>query len=312
MNPPGSIIIATRGSPLALWQARAVSARLQAVHPGLKVLVREVRTEGDRSQSVATPLAAHEGRGVFTREVDQEVLLRRADIAVHSLKDQTTELPTGLRLGMVLERGQAEDALVSREKLTLLDLPRGAQVGTGSPRRRAQLLRIRPDLRFLEVRGNIDTRLRRLDEGAVDALVLARAGLERLGHSARITQSFSLETMLPAVAQAIVGVTCRDDDERVRALLLAADHPSTHAQALAERAMLRRLGGGCHAPIGALARTHKGILYLRGIVLSLDGKRAIEAMSKGPIPDAEETGRRLALELESRGAAALLKEGGIV
>lgn len=310
MNTDGSITIATRGSPLALWQARAVSARLQAVHPGLKVLVREVRTEGDRSQSAATPLAAHEGRGVFTREVDQEVLLRRADIAVHSLKDQTTELSAGLRLGMVLERGQAEDALVARGHVPFLDLPRAAQIGTGSPRRRAQLLRIRPDLRFVEVRGNVETRLRRLEEGAVDALVLARAGLERLGFTSSITQNFATEVMLPAVGQAIVGVTCRDDDELVCALLLAADHPSTHAQADAERAMLRRLGGGCHAPIGALARTHKGMLYLRGIVLSLDGRRAVEASNKGPIPEAEETGRRLALDLESRGAVALLREAG--
>ncbi len=300
--------IATRGSALAVWQARAVAQRLAAVHRGLRVLVREIRTEGDRSQAGGTPLALHEGRGVFTREVDNELLTQRADIAVHSLKDQTTTLPNGIRLGMTLERGAAEDALVSREGLQLLDLPREALLGTGSPRRKAQLLRIRPDFRFAEVRGNIDTRLRKLEEGQIDALVLARAGLERLGFATRITQTFAMEAIMPAPCQGIVGITCRESDEATLALLLAADHPSTHAQALAERSLLRRLGGGCHAPIGALSRTHKGMLYLRAVVLSADGRKSIEAMGKGEITEAEDIGVRVAMDLESRGAVALLSE----
>jgi hydroxymethylbilane synthase len=304
-------IIATRGSALALWQARAVGQRLAAVHRGLRVIVREVRTEGDRSQAGGTPLAMHEGRGVFTREVDNELLTQQADIAVHSLKDQTTTLPAGIRLGMTLERGVAEDALIARADIALLDLPKDAVLGTGSPRRRAQLLRIRPDLRFTEVRGNIDTRLRKLEEGQVDALVLARAGLERLGYANRITQTFAAEAVMPAPCQGIVGVTCREADEDTQALLLAADHPSTHAQALAERSLLRRLGGGCHAPIGALARTHKGVLYLRAVVLSPDGRKAAEAMGKGPIPEAEDIGVRVAQDLEARGAVALLRESSV-
>lgn len=299
-----TLVLATRGSPLALWQAREVRARLEAVHDGLTVEILEVKTEGDRVQD--RPLQ-EVGTGVFTKEVDARVRSGEAHAAVHSLKDQLSTLPDGIALGMVLERGPVEDALVSRDGAGFAALPAGARVATGSLRRRSQLLRARPDLRAVPIRGNVNTRLGKLDAGEADALILARAGIERLGLGERITEVIEASLVLPAVSQGIVGVTCRDDDAETIKLLTAADHPATHAIAKAERAWLRRLGGGCNVPAAAHATIDHDTMYMRARVLDHDGKECLEGERSGPVADAERMGQELADDLIDRGAIALVR-----
>jgi hydroxymethylbilane synthase len=301
-----TLIVATRGSPLALWQAGEVAARLRERHPGLFVEVLKVKTEGDRFQSPA--ISSLSSTGVFTREVDQVVMDGRAHAAVHSLKDQPTTLGGGLVLGMVLSRGPVEDVLVARDGARLPDLPSGACVASGSLRRRAQMLRLRPDLRPSDIRGNVETRLRKLDAGEADALILARAGLERLWFSTRITQVFTLEEMMPAVSQGIVGVTCRESDEETQAVLKASDDRATHVVARAERAFLLRLGGGCNVPAGAHAEVRDGVLMLSARVLSWDGRTVLEDRCSGPAADAERIGEHVASILDARGAGSMIRE----
>lgn len=301
-----SIVIATRGSPLALWQANQVSARLKAVHPGITTELHTVRTQGDRvtGQAIATLSAT----GVFTREVDEIVLKGEAHVAVHSLKDQTTTLPAGLDLEIVLPRGPVEDVVVGRTAPRLQDLPKGARVATGSLRRRAQLLRLWPALVPVDIRGNVDTRVKKLAAGEADALLLARAGLERLGLGARITQVMTVEEMVPAVSQGIVGVTFRVGDDATRKLLHAAADSATRARALAERAFLKRLEGGCNVPAGGHATVDGDRLRIVARVLSLDGVRVLEDRREGPIGDAARLGEALAEALIARGADQLVKE----
>lgn len=303
-----TLTIATRGSPLALWQAHEVKSRLEKVHEGIDVAIHVARTEGDRIQD--RPLEELSATGVFTKEVDACLAAGEADVAVHSLKDQLTTLPEGVCLGMVLPRGPVEDALVSTSGDGIASLPPGARVATGSLRRRAQILRARPDLELVDIRGNVDTRLRKLDDGAADALVLARAGLERLGLGDRITEVIETSLVLPAVSQGIVGVTCREDDERTRAVLKAADDPVTHACAAAERAWLRRLGGGCNVPAAAHAVVAHDRLLMRARVLDPDGRDAIESDDGGEVDAAESIGSALADVLIDRGAIELVRGGG--
>lgn len=300
-------VAATRGSRLALWQARAVQRALEACAPEVEVELHAVRTRGDRDRS--TRLEALGTTGVFTKEVDQEVLAGRAAFGVHSLKDQETTLPEGLVLGMVLPRGPVEDALIAADgRSGPAALPRGAAVATGSLRRRAQLLRRRPDLRMVGIRGNVETRVRKLRAGEADALVMARAGLERLGLAHEITEVLPLDLVLPAPSQGIVGVTCREDDEPVRELLAAAGDSGTAAAAHAERALLRALGGGCNVPVGALATPGGGSLHLRARVLSPGGEKEVSGELEGTQEQAEDLGRTLAEELLGRGAGALIAE----
>ncbi len=299
------IVLATRGSPLALWQAEAVRRLLRIAHPEAAVELKIIHSTGDRDGRL--DLASLGRIGVFTAEIDRAVLEGEADAGVHSLKDMTTSFPVGLVLGGTLARGSAEDALVSRDGKTLADLPPRARVATGSARRVAMLKRARPDLEIAAIRGNVDTRLEKLELGEAEALVMACAGLERLGYSERIAEILGPPRFLPAVGQGIVGLTCRTDDDRVARVLSAITDRETWAEALAERALLHALHGGCNAPIGARARAVENAISIRACVLAADGAQSIEGDRSGPIGEAERIGRSLAEDLAARGAAKLVE-----
>jgi hydroxymethylbilane synthase len=296
--------IGTRGSALALWQANFVAERLRALAPQRPIELVEMQTEGDRTQDV--PLVQLGGEGAFTKAIQQALLADRADVAVHSLKDLPTFAVPGLMLAAAPERGPVGDALISRRHRSFDALPQHATVATSSLRRRAQLVHRRSDLKLLDLRGNVETRLRKLDEQGLDAIVLAQAGLARLGLAAQVTQLLDTAWMLPAVGQGALGLECRTDDAPTRSLLERINHAATFAAVLAERAMLRGLGGGCQVPIGALTITAGAELNLRGVVLPPDGSRRIEAARTGTLAHAEESGQRLAEDLLARGARELL------
>jgi hydroxymethylbilane synthase len=299
--------IATRGSALALWQARHVAALIERAHPGCRVELVEVSTTGDRVLS--QPLRDFGGLGVFTREVQAAVLDDRADLAVHSLKDLPTELVPGLQLAAIPARGVTDDALVLPSGSTVTEfaaLPHAARVGTGSPRRQAQLLHTRPDLQTLEVRGNVQTRLSKLDAGEYDALVLAAAGLIRLGLEHRITQRLTPPLMYPAVSQGAIGIECRADDSATASVLQAiVDLPTWHA-ATAERALLSALRAGCHAPVGVSTSCVGDQLRLEAVVLSLDGVHRWRTHTAGPLKTAVNIGEAAATQLIAQGASQVL------
>jgi hydroxymethylbilane synthase len=300
-----SLRLGTRGSPLALWQAHHVADRLRPLAESRPVELVLIETHGDRDQ--ATALAAMGGFGVFTRAIQQALLDGRADVAVHSLKDLPT-LPTdGLELVAVPPRGPTGDAFVSRKHRRFDDLPKGATVGTSSLRRRAQLLNRRPDLTLVELRGNVDTRLRKLREQDLDAIILAEAGLDRLGLRHEITELLDQGWMLPAVGQGAIGLECRADDTEVRNVVSAVNDPETWQRVTAERAMLYALGGGCLVPIGATSRAEDGLLTVRGMVLSPDGARRIVATYRGPADTPLAVGQELAAMLLAEGAGELLQ-----
>jgi hydroxymethylbilane synthase len=300
------IRLGTRASLLAQWQANWVAARLREL--GVEVELVPVVTSGDQQQQ--TPFGGGGDTGWFTKEIQQELLAGRIDLAVHSLKDLPTAEVPGLALAAVPERAPVGDALVSTKHHSLDDLPPGAVVGTGSLRRRAQLLHVRPDLRTSEIRGNVDTRLKKLDRGDYDAILLAEAGLRRLGFGDRITQVLPLSLALPAVGQGALGLETRDDDEAVRQAVAALDHAESHQSVLAERAMLSALRGGCLAPIAAHARVEAGRLRLTGRVLSLDGTRNLEAEYTAEPAHAAILGRQVAEDLLGQGAADLINAAG--
>lgn len=290
---------------MALWQAHTVRDVLSTAHPDCGVEIVTVRSTGDRDQ--ATDLARFGSIGIFTVEVDRALLDGRAQIGVHSLKDMTTVLQDGILLASVHRRGPIEDVLVTESGATLDELPAGTRVATGSSRRRAMLLRARPDLRVVAIRGNVETRLAKLDAGECEGLVMARAGLERLGLEERITEVLDTERFLPAVGQGIVGLTCRDDDAETRERLALVCHMPSWWAALSERALLRRLHGGCNAPIGGHATVVDEELHLAARVLSLDGTVCVAGERQGHASDAEELGESLADELSARGAQALVE-----
>ena len=300
------IRIATRRSRLARWQTDHIAARLRAAHPGLEVEIIEVVTKGDQVRDRA--LSAIGERGLFTRELERVLLAGRADIAVHSLKDMETTLPAGLELLAVPVRVDPSDALVSRHGVRLAALPAGALVGTSSIRRRAQLLAVRSDLRFDDLRGNVPTRLEKLaaGEGGLDAIVLARAGLERLGFLERVTEVISTEVIVPAVGQGALGIEGPVADERVRALVTPLEHAPTRLAVTAERAFLRRLHGGCQVPAGALARVDGETIALDGVVCALDGGSLLRGQVSGGAADPEGLGTGLAATLLGRGADRIL------
>jgi hydroxymethylbilane synthase len=297
------LLLATRGSPLALWQARAAQGLLGGASHAAELAI--VESTGDRDAH--TDLAALGRTGVFTAEIDAAVLTGRAHVGVHSLKDMPTTLPAGLVLAAVLPRGPFEDALVSSAGTKLATLPAGARVATGSVRRIAMLRNARPDLDVVAIRGNVDTRVAKLASGHADALILARAGLERLGLAHHVAEILGPPRFLPAVGQGIVGLTCRADDRATREILERIGDPATFAAAQAERALLARLHGGCNAPVGALARVENGELALTARVLSLDGRTALEDVLHGPAARADELGAELAERLAARGAAELIE-----
>jgi len=312
----GAVVrIATRASRLALWQAHHVAGLLESAEPGLVVELVEVSTEGDRDR--VQRLDAMGGTGVFTREVQLAVLDGRADLAVHSLKDLPTEVTDGLLLAAVPERGRSGDALVVGRPMSgtadadggLELLAAGAGVGTGSPRRQAQIRFRRPDLEVTGIRGNVETRLRKLDEGEYDAVVLAVAGLERLELADRITAVLDPDVVLPAVGQGALGLECRGDDAETIERLKAIDDPATHRATAAERAMLSRLRAGCHAPVGVRTGNADGRLWLQGVVLDSGGTRRVDVRSESEAATldlAESLGLAVADELLAGGAAELI------
>ncbi len=293
------LVIASRGSQLALWQARWVQAQLAGL--GHESRIEIIKTTGDKITDV--PLAKVGTKGLFTKEIEEALLDGRADLAVHSLKDLPTELPAGLVLAAVPPREDPRDAIVGKR---LTELPDGARVGTSSLRRSAQLRKLRPDLLIESVRGNLDTRLRKLDEGQYDAILLAAAGLNRLGWAGRIAEILDADVMCPAVGQGALAIETRASGAGFDACR-ALDHAETHAAVLAERGVLGSLGGGCQVPIGAYARVEEGRVRLLGVVASPDGSELIRADTEGSIDGAEGLGRTLGGELLARGARRILE-----
>jgi hydroxymethylbilane synthase len=302
----GSVLrIATRKSPLALWQAEHVAALLRGAHPGLGVELEPMSTQGDRIQDRS--LAAIGGKGLFIKELEVALEERRADIAVHSMKDVPAEMPEGFVIAAFLARADPRDALLCRRGNSLNDLPAGAKLGTSSLRRSAQILAARPDISIEPLRGNVDTRLSRLENGGLDAIVLACAGLVRLGLESRITSRLAAGTMLPAVGQGAIGIECRSEDARTRALVAALDDAATHTALAAERTFARTLGGSCQSPIAALARIEADRLTLQGLVAEPDGSRLLRDSVFGSCTQAEELGEELARRLLDSGARELLE-----
>ncbi len=301
-----TIRIATRKSPLALWQAEHVADALRAAHPGLQVEILGMSTQGDKI--LDTPLAKIGGKGLFVKELETRMLEGDADIAVHSMKDVPVELPEGLHLPVIMQREDPRDAFVSNRHASLDELPEGAVVGTSSLRRQCQLADRRPDLQIRSLRGNVNTRLRKLDEGEYDAVILAAAGLIRLGFAERIRSPIDPADSLPAIGQGAVGIECRADDARVNALLAPLHHPDTADRVRAERAMNARLEGGCQVPIGGHAVLEGDTLWLRGLVGTVDGSEIVRGEIRGPRDQAEALGTALAEELLAHGAAEILRE----
>lgn len=299
------LVIGTRGSKLALWQAEWVADRLNAA--GFTVGLRVIKTTGDRLSRRA--LATPETKGLFIKEIEEALLGGGSggiDIAVHSLKDLPTDQPRGLSIAAVPVREDARDALLSRCLGGLAQLPRGARVGTGSPRRRSQLLALRPDLDVVPIRGNVDTRLRKLDRGDCDALVMAAAGLNRLGLGGRISEYFAPAQLCPAAGQGAMAIEIRSGDRRAALAVQPLDHKASRAAVCAERAALRRLGGGCRTPIAAHARLSGASIKITGVVAEPNGSQVIRAALSSPVSDPERAGLRLAEELLKLGASELL------
>jgi hydroxymethylbilane synthase len=301
-----SLRIATRQSRLALWQAKHVAAELRAAHPGLNVVLVPMTTQGDRV--LDRPLAQVGGKGLFIKELELAIAEGRADIAVHSMKDVPSELPPGMTIAAMLPRADPRDAFVSMRHESFATLPHGARVGTSSPRRQCQVAYARPDLELITLRGNVDTRLRKLEEGQYDAIILAAAGLARLGLQSRITHYFDVEHCIPAVGQGVVGVECRADDERSIALVRALNDETAWRCCSAERAFAHKLQGSCQSPIAGLAQIDGDTLALRGIVGSPDGREVYRGTNSGAVRDGEEIGVALAERLLQAGAAQLLEK----
>ncbi len=333
MEKKNKIIIATRGSKLALWQAEWVKAGLERINPDIDIELKKIKTTGDKILDV--PLAQVGGKGLFVKEIEEAMLEGEADLAVHSMKDVPTDLPEGLHISAICKREDPRDAFIARTKTvnppipplekggkggfdqkslnikSLSDLPKGARVGTSSLRRICQLLHKRPDLKITQLRGNVDTRIRKLDEGQFDAIILATAGVKRLGKANRITEKLSTEISLPAIGQGAVGIECRIDDELTNNLLKSLDHEETSVCVRAERAFLKKLEGGCQVPIAAYARIRgqgSGSLFLEGLVGNLDGTILIKDSVEGKPDEARSLGTTLAEKILSLGADKILAE----
>jgi len=310
-----SLVIGTRGSRLAIWQAEWIQARLHEIAPAITVTLQRIKTSGDKILDV--PLAKIGGKGLFVKEIEEALLRGEIDLAVHSMKDVPTMLPDALEILCIPAREDARDALISRKGrkgrvgqagLTLNQLPTGARIGTSSLRRQSQLLHHRPDLKIEMLRGNVETRLRKLNQGDYDAIVLAAAGLRRMGWDGEVTEYLSLDVSLPAIGQGALAIEGRRDDEFVRALLSELDDPTTHTAVTAERALLDRLQGGCQVPIAAHAAIERGRLSLTGLVASPDGATLIRDAVVGSASDARTLGIRLAEQLLAAGADEILRD----
>ena len=297
--------IATRRSQLALWQARHVADLLAQAHPGLEIELVAMTTQGDRV--LDRPLAEVGGKGLFVKELERAIADGHADIAVHSMKDVPSELPPGMTIAAVLPRANPHDAFVSLKFRRLEELPAGARVGTSSPRRQAQLRSARPDLAIELLRGNVDTRLKRLEDGALDAILLACAGLERLGLAGRITEVLDAAWFVPAVGQGVIGVECATMDAASQAALAALHDPATGIRLAAERAYAQRLQGSCHSPIAAHASLEGKVLRLSAFIGAPDGREAWRDHISGPAAQAADLGVALADRMLGAGAAGLLE-----
>ncbi|MDN3516673.1 hydroxymethylbilane synthase [Aquisalimonas lutea] len=302
--PPETLRIATRKSPLAVWQAEHVAQRLQAVHPGLQVELVRMSTQGDRIQDA--PLARIGGKGLFLKELEEGLLDGRADIAVHSMKDVPAAITPELHLPVILDRGDPRDAYLSNRYPSLAEIPAGGVVGSASLRRQCQIRAARPDVHVQTLRGSVNTRLARLDEGRFDAIILAASGLQRLGMDGRITRIMPPEESLPAVGQGALGIQCRLGDAAVEALIAPLDHGASHTRVAAERAMNRELEGSCQVPIGAYAHLDGDRLHLRGLVGEPDGSDVVRGEIAGAAADADALGSRLGRDLLDRGAREIL------
>jgi hydroxymethylbilane synthase len=300
------LIIGTRGSALAVWQAEWVQTRLRELEPGVSITLRRIKTTGDKI--LDSPLATLGGKGLFVKEIEESLARGDIDLAIHSMKDLPTQLAPGMDIVAMPAREDPRDALISRDAVSLDRLPQGARVGTSSLRRQAQLLAYRPDLSLDMLRGNVDTRLRKLDEGKYDAIVLAAAGLHRLGLQHRITEYLPSEVCLPAISQGALGLEARTDDVFVRDLAFRLEDPPTRTAVMAERAFLERLEGGCQVPIAAHATISGGWLTLYGLIASVDGRRLVRGETTGRGADARALGARLADQLLSQGGRAILQE----
>jgi len=301
----GARTIGTRGSSLAKYQAQLVQAKLEERFPGQRFELKMITSTGDKNPELS--LTAISGEGVFVKELESALKDDAIDLAVHSLKDLPLETPPGLFIAAVLERDEPRDAFVSRSGQTFDQMPKKSRIGTSSPRRRSQLLRLRPDLEMLEIRGNIDTRLRKLDEGRYDAIVLAACGLIRLGLENRITEYLDIERMVPEPGQGALAVEVRADDAATREMVSALDDPMSRTRTDAERAFLRALGGGCRVPIAAYADQKDGTLELSGTVVAADGSAQVRGTMTGAVTEPATLGQRLAAQLISQGALDLLQ-----
>ena len=305
-----TVRIATRKSPLALWQAEHIKSRLEQLHPGIVVELLGLQTKGDKI--LDTPLAKVGGKGLFVKELEAALLDQRADFAVHSMKDVPAEFPPGLELAVICEREDPRDAFVSNHYAGVDDLPQGAVVGTCSLRRQAQLRERRPDLKVVDLRGNVNTRLAKLDAGEFDAILLAASGLKRLAMEDRIRAILTPEESLPAVGQGALGIECRQGDQRIHSLLSALSHQESSWRVTAERAMNARLEGGCQVPIGAYAELQgsgeQQELWLRGLVAQPDGTKVIRGEISGPVAAAQQLGEQLGDQLLADGAGDILQQ----
>ncbi|HSC71791.1 MAG TPA: hydroxymethylbilane synthase [Candidatus Methylomirabilis sp.] len=304
-TPHSALVIGTRGSPLALWQANHVADRLRAVYSDLTVRLEAIKTTGDKILDV--PLAKVGGKALFVKEIEEALLERRVDLAVHSMKDVPTELPQGLTIAAVSQREDPHDVLITRTGARFKDLPSHARVGTSSLRRQAQLLHHRPDLQIVGLRGNLDTRIRKLATEGLDAIVVAAAGVKRLGLMDRISQFLPPDISLPAIGQGALGIEIRQGDPTATAKVMIVDHPDTRVAVMAERAFLRRLGGGCQVPFAAHARILNDQVILRGLVATPDGKQMINGERQGSRTEGEAVGTALAEDLLSRGAGEIIR-----
>ena len=302
------LIIGSRGSGLALWQANWIKSQLEELHTGLRVEIEIIKTSGDKIQDV--PLAKIGGKRLFVKEIEEALLRREVDIAVHSMKDVPMKLPVELEISVITERENPFDALISRGNIKLDDLPENAKIGTGSLRRSSQLLKYRPDLQIFPLRGNIDTRIKKLESEGLDAIILATAGLRRMGWADKITEVIAPEIILPAMGQGAVGIETRTHDPDVFEAIMGLDHEETHLALDAERAFVGELEGGCQVPIGAYATIdlNAETITLSGLVASLDGKTIYQNEKKGSLIEAKQLGRELGKEILAMGADKILKE----
>jgi hydroxymethylbilane synthase len=300
------IIIGTRGSKLALWQTNFVKAQLEKLFSELNIEVNIIKTTGDKI--LDSPLSQIGDKALFTKELENALLKKEIDVAVHSLKDLPTQLPDGLMLTSVLEREKPNDVLISKNNLKLSQLPKNAIVATGSLRRTSQLLHCRTDLQIVDLRGNVDTRFKKFDESNWNAMILAFAGVKRMNYGERIAEIISMEILLPAVGQAAIGIETRSDNEFAKNVVRKLNHDETEIAAKAERAFLRRLEGGCQIPIGANATIVNGKLFLDGLIASLNGKILLRDSVNGKIDEAESLGISLAEILLAKGGDKILEE----